>query len=79
MKRAVSHGFRLEPDGFRVVASSWQSFFKGKERHRVTLLSAAYEGILAVDDADIFREMLRTGLGRGKAYGMGMMTVAKWE
>jgi CRISPR system Cascade subunit CasE len=41
----------------------------------VTLSSAVFEGQLVVQDAEAFRTVLTTGLGRAKAYGCGLMTV----
>ena len=41
----------------------------------VTLLAVSFEGVLKVEDAEIFRKTLISGIGREKAYGMGLMTV----
>ena len=40
------------------------------------LLAVTYEGILTVTDEDSFRKALVNGIGREKAYGLGMITVA---
>lgn len=79
LDRAEKHGFALTPDSFTVTGSRWLRFTKGGRRRPVTLLSVTYEGILEVLDADLFREVLTSGMGRGKAYGMGMMTVMRKE
>lgn len=42
----------------------------------VTLGSAVFEGVLEVTDADAFRHALANGIGSGKAYGFGLMSVA---
>lgn len=42
---------------------------------KVKLLSVTYEGILTVTDADAFRNALVNGIGREKAYGLGLMTI----
>ena len=44
---------------------------KGKEqgKNRVSIKGVTYEGILKVCDEDKFKELLVTGIGRGKAYG----------
>lgn len=78
LERAEKHGFSLEPDDFRVVSSKWHQFYKGGDsRRRVSLLAVTFEGKLVVTDAAMFREALVQGIGRGKAYGMGMMTVIR--
>ena len=76
--RAESHGFSLDEDAFQVVHSEWLHFRKGSDGGRlVTLLAVTYEGILTVTDPELFRCVLVNGLGRGKAYGLGMMTVVR--
>lgn len=72
---AQSYGFELAPDEFRVVHSNRYSFKKRGKNKEVRLLSVTFEGILTVTDAARFRETLTQGLGRGKAYGNGLMTV----
>ncbi len=77
MRRAEKHGFSLLEDGFDVVQSQWLRFRKGTDGGRpVTLLSVTYEGVLTITDAAVFQATLTEGVGRGKAYGMGMLTVA---
>ena len=74
--RAEKHGFALTPDSFTVTASRWLQFAKGGDRrHPVTLLSVTYEGVLQVTDPQAFCQLLTQGIGRGKAYGLGLMTV----
>lgn len=53
------------------------SFRKRREGPWVTLDTATFEGVLRVTDVPRFREVLLGGLGRGKAYGCGLLTVAK--
>ena len=78
LQKAERHGFHLETDAFDVTESRWRIFRKGAERKkRITLLSVTYEGVLQVTDANIFRETLTCGIGRGKAYGMGLLTVMR--
>ena len=79
LERAEKHGFSLEPDGFAVTSSKWYSFCKGAERKRVSLLGVTYEGVLRVTDAERFCQALIEGIGRGKAYGMGLLTVVRAE
>jgi CRISPR system Cascade subunit CasE len=42
----------------------------------VTLGRAMFDGVLEVTDADAFRNALAKGIGQGKAYGFGLMSVA---
>ena len=52
-----------------------EALSKWNVRQSVTLLQATFEGVLTVTDAAAFRNALTKGIGRAKAYGMGMLTV----
>ena len=43
----------------------------------MTLGVATFEGVLEVTDPDALRRALTHGIGRGKAYGCGLMTLAR--
>lgn len=77
MDRSQQHGFSLEEDEFYVKEQRWYQFYKGTGQHgvRVRLLAVTYEGKLSVTDADLFWDALTKGIGREKAFGMGMLTV----
>lgn len=67
-------GFHLSEDFFDVTQSRWYQFYK-KDQNRVSLLAVTYEGVLEVTDEVVFRKAICEGIGRGKAYGMGLLTV----
>lgn len=48
-------------------------------RHRIAITYAVFEGVLKVKDADKLRKALCEGIGREKAYGCGLMTLAKHD
>ena len=71
------HGFSVTEDSARITESRWYQFGKGGgDRHQVRLLSVTYEGMLTVTDTSVFLDVLQHGIGREKAYGMGLMTLA---
>lgn len=79
LNRSGSHGFALSEgeDGtpqVRVIRRAKSSFVHG--RSRVTLSTAVFEGVLKVTDADLFRSALCRGIGRAKAFGCGLLTIA---
>ena len=41
------------------------------------MLAVTYEGMLTVTDAELFRQALTQGIGREKAYGMGLLTIMR--
>ena len=78
LARAEACGFTLEKDAFDVVYTQWKKFRKGADGKReVSLLMATYEGVLTITDADRFRRTLLSGIGREKAYGCGLLTIAR--
>ena len=62
-----------------MVSSRWLRFVKEKEAHAVRLVSATSEGTLQVTDAEKFRQLLTEGIGRERAYGLGLMTIVSAE
>ena len=76
MDRAAKHGFALTEDSFTVTRVQWYHFAKRGTRP-VSLLAVTYEGVLQVTDPEAFRNLLCQGMGRGKAYGLGLLTVMR--
>ncbi|WP_297202047.1 type I-E CRISPR-associated protein Cas6/Cse3/CasE [uncultured Flavonifractor sp.] len=78
LDRCETHGFSIDPEEVIVAKSQWQRFYKGDQRKRpVSLLSVTFEGILTVIDEVRFRQTLVEGIGRGKAFGLGLLTVIR--
>ncbi len=46
------------------------------ERRKMTFGAVLFEGVLEVQDVDRFRQTLIAGIGSGKAYGFGLLSVA---
>lgn len=55
-------GFRSQPDA--------------PARHRLTFASVVFDGVLRIADADRFRFALEHGVGPGKSYGFGLLSLA---
>lgn len=66
---------RPEVDDARVAAHAVAHGFR-RETRQLTFGSVLFEGRLRVTDADRFRRALVSGLGSGKAYGFGLLSVA---
>lgn len=49
--------------------------FKEKAQRDVTLAQAHITGILRVTDADTFRQSVARGIGRGRAFGCGLLQI----
>ena len=77
--RCEKHGFSLNDDSFEVTQVEHLNFQKGKNGNHVTILAVTFQGTLTVTDQNAFNDLLVNGLGRGKAYGLGMMTIVRAE
>ena len=75
--QSVKRGFSILPDTMRVTGTNWKIFNKRNIKQKVRLLEVAYEGKLKVDNVEVFKNTLIKGIGREKAYGMGLMTIVE--
>ena len=76
-RKAANHGFSICSEGSCVVGIGWKNFYKNGEKQKVRLKEVTYQGILRVEDEELFRSALINGIGRGKAYGMGLLTIMR--
>ncbi len=75
-QRLTEHG-----DEHEVIAHTKSALRFGKRgdntpRHDVRFVSVTFDGRLRITDIDAFRHTLTRGLGKAKAYGCGLMTLA---
>lgn len=75
LERAAKHGFNIREGSFRVVQREIRKFTR--QQKPVTLGIATFEGILEVTDITLFQRALTCGIGRAKAYGCGLLTIAR--
>lgn len=63
----------------RVTGREQISFEKGgaSRRRTATITRAQFDGVLEVVDQELMRSALTHGIGRAKAYGCGLMTLAR--
>ena len=71
--RCEKLGFSIK--NFDIVQREMKKF-KRQNKH-VTISMVTYEGILEIENIEIFRETIMKGIGRAKAYGCGLLTLAK--
>jgi len=45
----------------------------------IRLVTVLYQGILQVTDSDRFMAAMQQGIGRGRAYGCGLLSIAKFQ
>lgn len=73
-RKSEKCGFEILFDNTSVTASGWK-IFKKKDGKEIRLMEAAFEGVLVVKNVELFINTLKYGIGREKAYGMGLLTV----
>lgn len=76
-RQSERNGFRLH--GADVIPSPNVFGQKGKGKSPIRLTAALYQGVLEVTDNSAFSKVLRHGIGRGKAYGCGLLSVARYQ
>lgn len=76
-RRSQRCGFRLHSTN--VIPSPNLFGQKGKGNAPICITTALYQGILQVTDAISFTETLCQGLGRGKSYGCGLLSVSRYR
>lgn len=59
-----------------LISGNTKMIFKKGQKEDVTFQKATFEGFLTVTDKDKFIETLKAGIGREKAYGCGMLSIA---
>jgi CRISPR system Cascade subunit CasE len=70
-RHALEAGFKVED--VRLVELPARSS-RGRD---ITLAGALFEGILSVTDAGAFRKALAEGIGPGKAFGFGLLSIQR--
>lgn len=83
-RKGEGSGFALESVIGRPVLADVRTSLSGsaglvtgrRDGARLTFGSTLFEGRLRVTDAELFRRALSVGIGSGKAYGFGMLSVA---
>lgn len=80
--RALRNGFRVpcdersaEPRMVVSHAKVWR-FRQGRGGNWIKLATARFDGVLEVLDADLLKRALVKGIGHGKGFGCGLLTLA---
>lgn len=72
-------GEPIQLPNFRVDVVPDGRDFNGKPGHDGVFLAVRYEGILVVIDPETFRATVAGGIGSGKAFGFGLLSLARAE
>ena len=79
-RKGEQHGFRLlqvQVSGNNLLKQTGAIPGKDGAAHDLKLFSVQFDGILQVVDADRFVQAIGAGIGSGKAFGFGLLSVAR--
>lgn len=86
-RKAADHGFALISVAARTDTPNTLAIAEGKttgwrpsgpgEKDRLTMAAALFEGEIVIRDADAFRSALQNGIGTAKAFGFGLLSIAR--
>ena len=81
-RQAARTGFRVGSGGTLIIPKGVLQGAKPSrqdegKRHEVKCLAVDFEGALIVTDAEAFAKAFANGIGRGKAWGCGLLSLAK--
>ncbi len=87
-RQGAAHGFRLAAVSVspsvadlnavpQAQATGRRQTADGAKHATLTFGAVLFEGALIVIDSALFQDALRNGIGRGKAYGFGLLSVAR--
>jgi len=79
---------RVQKYGFSIAKISGEDCFEIKQTtplkferqgSQITIYTATFEGVLVIEDKEQFINTIKTGIGRAKAYGCGLLTIARLQ
>lgn len=74
-RQADQHGFKLL--GVDVIPTPNVFGMKEKGKAPIRLLTVMYQGILQITDSSRFINAMQQGIGRGRSYGCGLLSIAR--
>lgn len=71
-----------EQHGFRVIYAVSEAFWLRFDRHgvianQIPIYGVRFDGLLQVTDPDLLRTAITNGIGPGKAFGFGLLSLAR--
>jgi CRISPR system Cascade subunit CasE len=81
-RKSGQHGFRVlrhdvRPEVMNAAAAAPGKWTGRKNGTLITVAPVRFDGILEITDGTRFRETLLSGIGRSRAYGCGLLSVAR--
>ena len=74
-RQASQHGFSVEGLDIIPAANLWGA--KAKGQPQIKIHTALFQGVLKVQDPALFVKAIREGIGKGKSYGCGLLSLQR--
>ena len=75
-RKGTQHGFTLLRLQVSQDSKLWDTIRRPETKHRLTLHTVLYEGVLKITDPDNFHQAWIAGIGPAKAFGCGLLSLA---
>ena len=76
-RKGIQSGFAVK--GVDVIPTPSVYGTKVKGKPPIKIFTVLYQGILQVEDPSLLIEAMRQGIGRGRSYGCGLLSVARFH
>lgn len=76
-RKSANHGFKILQVSTSQQDKLTSELHGGSGASDLTLFSVRYDGVLQVSDSKVLHESLEKGIGSGKAFGFGLLSLAK--
>jgi CRISPR system Cascade subunit CasE len=74
-RQAAQHGFAVK--GVDVIPTPSIYGIKAKGSPPIRILTVLYQGVLEITDSAQFTAAIQQGIGRGRSYGCGLLSIAR--
>ncbi|MDK2892836.1 type I-E CRISPR-associated protein Cas6/Cse3/CasE [Methanohalophilus sp.] len=74
-KRSDSYGFSIDTNRVRADGYKSHKFYKAKGKHYINISTIDFNGILTINDPELFKKALYHGIGPAKGFGCGLLLV----
>jgi CRISPR system Cascade subunit CasE len=72
-RKGLAGGFRIYRGKTLIIPGEVQTFQTSDRSRQMTFHYVRYQGVLEVTDSTLFQQSFHSGIGRGRAFGAGML------
>ena len=78
-KKGQQHGFSISPENLIIRKIPPLEMYKtiNNKRNHIQIQPVDFSGLITITDQRLFTDAWKTGIGRGKAFGCGLLSMAR--